>query len=60
VEAFDVVKDVGAGVIEGAVLAPVDPLALEHTEEALGRGVVPTVPTRLILKVMWWPFRNFS
>lgn len=43
VEHFDVVEDVGAGVVAGRVDLSTDSLALEQLEEALGHGVVVAV-----------------
>jgi hypothetical protein len=43
VEALDIVEDVGSSVTHGQVAPSVDALALEHTEEPLGRGVIAAV-----------------
>lgn len=39
-EALDVVKDIGSRLGAGVISTPVDALPLQHSEEALGRGVV--------------------
>ena len=42
-EVLDVVEDVGSCIGHGQISAAIDPLPLEHSEEALGRCIVTTV-----------------
>ena len=44
VKAFDVIKDVGACLVAGVVLAPVTSLDRHRGEEAFHHGVVPDIP----------------
>jgi len=53
VEHFDVLEQIGAGLLSCAVAYPVHALALEHTEEALDDGIVVTVADADVLPENW-------
>jgi len=57
VEGLDVVEESGSSRGPGGPGGIVDEFDLEGGEEALGDGVVPTVPRRLMLQTMPWRSR---